>query len=314
MRKSAFFAVIMVAGALSLGACSDDPTGGEGTGRLRINLTDAPGDLKEAFVKIDRIILIRNSADSASTDSTSGKRIVIKPDVDEYVDLLKLTGGQVLEMADTSGIPEGTYSQLRIVIDEAYVRLNDNRVFATSGADLPAGVTRSGTLQCPSCSSSGFKVKFSGAGLTVNGTSTVTIDFDAGQSFGHEAGNSGKWVLKPVLRASATSVPLAKIKGNVALAAGVVIPSCGGQTNTVKVFKPLAVAAADTIAGAVDTAGVYKIAGVPAGTYAMSFAKDVTFTNGDSLTFTAAATPGSVTVAAGDSATANYSVTAVTCH
>ena len=313
MRKLSFYAV-MVAGALSLGACSDDPTGGEGTGRLRVNLTDAPGDLKEAFVKVDKIILLRRDADSTSTDSTSSNRIVIEPDVDEFVNLLELTGGKVLELADTAGIPEGTYSQLRIVISEAYVRLNDDRVFATSGADLPDGVTRAGTLQCPSCSSSGFKVKFTGAGLVVNGTSTVTIDFDAGQSFGHEAGNSGRWILKPVLRASATSVSLARIRGNVALAAGLVIPSCGGQTNTLKAFKPLAIAAADTIAGATDTAGVYKITGVPAGTYAVSFAKDVTFTNGDSLTFAATATPGSVTVAAGDSATANYQVTAATCH
>ena len=313
MRRTGFLTVMMVA-AMSLGACSDDPTGGEGTGRLRVNLTDAPGDLKEAFVKIDKIVLLRSDKDSTSTDSTSSNRIVIEPDVDEYVNLLELTGGKFLELADTAGIPEGSYSQLRIVIDEAYVRLNNDKVYATSGADLPDGVTAAGDLKCPSCSSSGFKVKFAGAGLVVNGTSTVTIDFDAGQSFGHEAGNSGKWVLKPVLRATATSAKLASIRGNVALAAGVTIPACGGQPNTLKAFKPLAIAAADTIAGATDTLGAYKISGVPAGTYAINFAKDVTFTNGDSLTFAATATPGSVTVAAGDSATANYQVTAAACH
>ena len=311
MRRLGFLAVVVTAAVLA--GCSDDPTGGEGNGRLRINLTDAPGDLKEAFIKIDKIILFRTDADSMA-DSTSSARVTITPDQTGYINLLALSGGKVTELADTSGIPEGSYSQMRVVVDEAYVVLKDGRVFATSGATLPAGVTAAGELKCPSCSTSGYKVKFTGGGLNINGTSTVTIDFDAGQSFGHEAGNSGKWVMRPVLRATATNVAFGRITGNVALATGVTIPQCGGATNTLAVFKPIAVMGTDTLSATTDSVGLYKITTITPGTYTLGFNKDITFTNGDSLTFTAAPSVATVTVAAGDSAKANYSITAATCH
>ena len=310
MRRFGVIAVTVV--GLALGACSDDPTGGSGTGRLTINLTDAPGDLKEAWVKIDELVLIRSEGDALNTSSSG--RIDIEADVDDYINLLTLTGGQVLQLADEAGIPKGFYAQLRVVVDEAYVVLKDGRVFATSGADLPAGVTRSGTLHCPSCSSSGFKVKFTGNGMEVADNSIITIDFDASKSFGHEAGNSGKWVMHPVLRATSTTIRLSTIKGNVALASGVSIPACGGQANNVAIFKPLAVAGADSVTGATDNLGAYRITGVLPGTYTMTFVKDLTFTNGDSLTFAATADPASVTAPAGDSVSANYQITAASCH
>jgi hypothetical protein len=295
-----------------LTGCDDEVTGGDGTGRLTINLTDAPGDLAEAFVKIEEIVLIRSDADS--TNQSAPGRIEITPDVTGFIDLLELTGGDILQIADTSGIPEGTYSQLRIVIDEAYVKLKDGRVFATSGATLPAGVTSAGTLRCPSCAQSGFKVKFSQSGLVIADNSVVTIDFDAGQSFGHQAGNSGQWIMHPVLRATATTVRLGRITGNVALATGVTIPACGAQTNNRTAFKPLAIMGTDTLSGVTDTAGIYNIANVVPGTYTMGYVRDITFTNGDSLTFTAAPTPTSVTVAQGDSAKSDFQITAATCH
>jgi hypothetical protein len=311
MRRFGFFAVA-VAAAVVMGCSDDSLTDGGGTARLRINLTDAPGDLEEAFVKFEKIILIRNAADSLDEDSSG--RIEITPDVTGFIDLLTLTGGDVMQLVDTSGIPEGSYSQLRLVIDEAYVTLKDGRVFATSGATLPAGVTADGTLKCPSCAQSGYKVKFGNGGLVINGTSLVTIDFDAGQSFGHEAGKSGQWIMRPVLRATSTNTEFGRITGTVALATGVTIPTCGGGANNLTVFKPLAVIGPDTLSGFTDSLGVYNIAGALPGTYTMGFVSDVTFTNGDSLTFAAAATPATVTLPEGDSVKPNYQITAATCH
>lgn len=307
MRSSSRFVWPVLAVALVIGACSDSVTS-NGNGRLTIQLTDAPaGDLKEANVVIEKIILLRSGTDSSS-------RVTITPDVTGPIDLLKLTGGKLLEIVSAESVPEGSYSEMRVVVDEAYVKLNDGRVFATAGATVPSGTTVSGTLKCPSCSSSGYKVKFSSGGLNIQGNSTIVLDFDAGGSFGHEAGQSGQWIMHPVLRATATTIRFANISGNVGLATGVTIPACGGQANTLTSFKPRAIAAPDTLTGSVDVAGAYKISGVLPGTYAVSFAKDVTFTNGDSLTFTATPSVSSVTVAQGDSAKANYSVTAVSCH
>ena len=66
MRSSRFGFLAVLATAAFLGGCDDEVTGGEGTGRLRVMLTDAPGDLAEAFVKIDQIVLVRSDADSTN--------------------------------------------------------------------------------------------------------------------------------------------------------------------------------------------------------------------------------------------------------
>ena len=310
MKKTGMLGLLL-AGLLTQGACSDgDLTGGSKSTRLTIQLTDAPGDLKEVFVKIEKIVLLRSGNDTTGTSN----RIEIKPKVTGFVNLLTLAGGKLLDLADTTGIAAGTYSELRIIVNEAYIRTNDNKVFATSGAALPASITATGTLKCPSCSSSGYKVKFTNGGLVISANSSIVIDFDAGQSFGHEAGKSGQWIMKPVLRATAKTVAFAKISGTVSLATAITIPTCGGQSNGLRSFKPFARLNTDTLSAVVDSTGAYRVSNVTPGTYTMGYAKDVTFTNGDSLTFAAAATPATVTVAAADSAKANYQITAATCH
>ena len=77
---------------------------------------------------------------------------------------------------------------------------------------------------------------------------------------------------------------------------------------------PIAVMAGDTLTGVTDAAGAYRITGVVPGTYTLSSVKDYTYANGDSLTITAAPSAASVAVVAGDSASANYQITAATCH
>lgn len=303
--------MMALAAALAFSACSDDSTSSS-EGRLTVMLTDAPGDLAGAFVKISKIVLIRNSADSVSTDST--KRVTITPEVTGYINLLNLSGGQLLSLVNSKAVPEGTYSQVRIYVDQAYVQLKDGSYIATTGAALPAGVTSSGTLKCPSCSQSGYKVNFSNGGLTISGNTTVTLDFDAHQSFAHEAGKSGQWIMSPVLRATATTIKLGAIKGTVTLVNGVTLPACGGAASSVSQFVPLAIMGTDTLSGTTSTTGTYRLTTVNAGTYTLSYAKDLTFTNGDSLTVTATPSAATTAVVQGDSTTVNYSVTAASCH
>jgi len=311
MRSRFIFAAL--AAVLALSACSDDSVSSGGNGRLTVKLTDAPGDLKAAFVKINSIVLIRSDADSTSTDST--KRITLTPLNTGFINLLNLSGGQLLTLVNLASVPKGTYSQVRVVVTDAYVQLNDGRYFATSTAALPVGTTASGTLKCPSCAHSGYKVKFAGNGLNIVGNSTVVLDFDAAQSFGHEAGKSGQWIMHPVLRATATTIRFARISGNVTLKdSTVTIPACGGQNNTLAVFRPLAIAAPDTISGSADSTGAYAIANLLPGTYTVGYANELTFTNGDSLTIAATPSVSTLTLAEAENATANYQITAATCH
>lgn len=293
--------------AFAMAAC-DGGTGGNGDARVSIRLTDAPGDLKEAWVKIDRIYLKGGPADSAQ-----GGRADLLTTRTDWVDLLTLSGGRTAELVNGATVPAGTYQELRLVVCEAYIVEKDGDVYATRDAALPAGITADGDLHIPSGCSSGFKVKFrTDEPVTLESESTImTVDFDVSQSFGHQAGNSGRWVMHPVLHA--TSVGFAGgISGTVAVAQGVTLPTCGGSPVAVTAFVPQATAGTTTYTSAVATDGRYRITVAP-GTYTMAYAPALSFANGDSLTVTAAPSVASATVASGGTTTVDYSITAATC-
>lgn len=300
----------LLAGALFLGACEGSTGSLEpGGSRLTVQLTDAPGDLAEAQVRISKIVL-----QGTQTGDSTAARQEFPVSSTSWIDLLALTGGQVLELVDGASVQPGTYTQLRLVVDEAYIVTRDDRVFATAGAQLPAGTTADGELKCPSCAQSGFKVKFPGGIEVGEGATTLLVDFDVNQSFGHEAGKSGKYVLKPVLIGTRrTTTPLGGIAGTVSLAQGVTLPACGGQaTLDLTRFVPTATVGTTTRTGTTQASGAFTIASLPADTYALGVDR-VAFANGDTLTFTATPTPASVTVASGATAPASYNVTAATC-
>lgn len=294
--------------ALALAACDGGSSTGSGTPRLTIRLHDAPGDVEEAWVKVDQIYLQGTS----EADSTSGRVVLTGEGTGEWVDLLTLaTSFETLVSGEP--IPAGTYSQLRFVVCEAYIVTAGGEVYATDDAELPAGVEADGELQTPSACQSGFKVKLPGdEGLELDeGTTTLNVDFDVSQSF-HRAGNSGRWVMRPTLTATLSETS-GTISGTVALASGLTLPACGGGAVDLTKFVPRAIAAADSLSGTVSTAGQYSITADP-GAYTMGYAADLAFSNGDTLTFTAAATPANVTVASGATATSNYTVSAANCH
>ncbi|HEX6373651.1 MAG TPA: DUF4382 domain-containing protein [Longimicrobium sp.] len=293
--------------ALAMAAC-DGGTGGSGDARVSIRLTDAPGDLKEAWVRIDRIYLKGGPADSAQAGSA--ELLTTRTD---WVDLLTLSGGRTAELVSGAVVPAGRYSELRMVVCEAYVVEDDGDVYATRDAVLPGGVTADGTLQIPSGCSSGFKIKFQGdEPVELGSESTImTVDFDVSQSFGHQAGNSGRWIMHPVLHATAVGFA-GGIGGAVSVAQGLTLPTCGGAPVAVTAFVPQATAGTTTYTSAVGTDGRYRITVAP-GTYTMTYAPALSFANGDSLMVTAAPSAPSATVASGATATVDYSITAATC-
>lgn len=300
----------LLAGTLLLGACESASGSLEpGDARLTVKLTDAPGDLKEARVKVSKIILQGTGAG----DSTAARQ-EFTPATTEWINLLSLAGGKLQDLVSGATVQPGTYTQLRLVVDGAYVVTSDNKVYATPGAALPAGVTSTGELKCPGCAQGGFKVIFPG-GITVADATTLLVDFDVNQSFGHEAGNSGKYILKPVLIGSRQGggTHSGSIGGTVALAQGVAIPACGGQTAPdLTRFVPTAAAGTTLKTGTTSAGGAYTIGAVAPGSYTLGVDR-VGFANGDTLSFAATATPATVTVAPGAAATASYSVTSATC-
>lgn len=180
-----------VALALALGGCGSSSPG---TGSLSIRLTDAPAaDVKSAVVTIDRITL-----------TGAGGDVVLRDDP-VTVDLVEFVN-TAFRLVDSAPVAPGTYGQLRFVISGGYLVVADpqgagTQVFSTPGYPAaPAHVD--GLLKMPSLAQSGLKVILPGDALVVKAQSKVLlVDFDVQQSFGHEAGGSGSWVMHPVVKA-----------------------------------------------------------------------------------------------------------------
>lgn len=185
----------------TLGAAACDSSSEPRTGAMTLLLTDAPGDVLAAVVTIDQIYLQPN-------ESGADGRVVL---VDEAftTDLLTLQN-TTQEIINGAVVPVGDYSQLRIVVSGAYLEVEaedgSSLIYASSPdyEGLPVDAIVAGNLQMPSLAQSGLKVNLPDGVVVINEDETITlvIDFDVAQSFGQAAGNSGQWVMTPVLNAA----------------------------------------------------------------------------------------------------------------
>lgn len=151
------------------------------------------------------------------------------------VNLLDLTGGNTLPLVDED-LPSGSMSEIRLLLGE-------NNSVVVDGVTYP--------LKTPSAQQSGLKVKIN-QDLQPGITYELLLDFDAARSIVQQG--SGDYLLKPVIRASFVAVSGA-IEGSVNTSANV-----------------YALSGADTLATTTtNSAGAYKLWGIPAGTYTLSF-------------------------------------------
>jgi hypothetical protein len=210
----------LLLGALLLGTAACDSTSPE-SGSLSIKLTDAPGDFVRAVVTIDQIYL------QADEDGDGG-RVVLR-DEDVTVDLLTLANATA-DLVTDAQVPAGTYSQLRFVISGGYIEVETatgTSIYASSPtyAGLPPGSSVTGTLMMPSFAQTGIKVNLPGDAVTIEGeTKVLLVDFDVSRSFGQQAGQSGMWVMSPVLDAS-DFVTAGSVAVSLSKASSVTLPS-----------------------------------------------------------------------------------------
>ncbi|GMU07918.1 DUF4382 domain-containing protein [Corallococcus caeni] len=190
--------LLLATGMLFLAACGDS------NARVTLKLTDAPGDgIEKAVVTISKVYL-KGSVDGKE----DGKGDVVLLSEPVTTDLLTLAN-DTADLVKDAEVPAGTYKELRFVITGGYIQVKQDgasRIFATSRdyAGLPDGAQVDGDLQMPSASSSGLKVKFDkDADVTITSDDdqkVILVDFDVAQSFGKEAGGSGKWVMRPIIK------------------------------------------------------------------------------------------------------------------
>ena len=226
LRSSAYRLLLALAPVAA--ACSDT-SGPGGNHRLSLHLTDAPGDFLSAVVTIEEIYL--QGADGRVTLSNT-------PTTVDLVDLANSTA----EIVDDAVVPAGVYSELRFVISGAYIEVENasggSDIYATSGsyAGLPQGALVTGSLQMPSFAQSGLKVELVDGELEVTADQDILVDFDVSESFGHLAGQSGMWVMHPVVKGGEITLA-GTVVVTLNLGTNVTLPSVNGTQQTLGHFK-----------------------------------------------------------------------------
>ena len=276
-----------------------------------MRLTDAPGDLANAWVDIVAITLEGEDDNGQSINTT------VFAGSTGNIDLLSLDGVTTDIVLDAT-LPAASYQSMRIDFGNVVLETLDGLVVALAGSSHPGGTPVDIVMECSSCNLGNPNVKLPGTTLDLeSGTKTLVLDFDVNQSFGRWPGDPSRWFFRPAIYA-ADEAAYGSIVGTVSLDSGVSLPSCGGQAVTLETFTILAFDRADAArSGRTRPDGSYVIDYVVPGRYGMRYDAVVDFDTQE-LTFNAV-NPGSgfpiqVVVDAGGVASMDYLINLVACN
>ncbi len=305
--RTAGFAVLALA-LLPLAAC--DSGTGANMGSLQILLTDAPGDFMQAVVTIDRIYLQPDSSEPNTGSGLDRQDLMTTPTTQDLLSLANATA----TLVDGAAVPEGAYSQLRFVVSDACIEVDNgggtSSIYATRTDYTECG-TPDGILQTPSYDQTGIKVQLPDGGLVVTGSQKILlVDFDVSQSFGHEAG-TGTWIMQPVIHSSDVALT-GEVDVNLSLGDGVELPSLNGSVVTLGDFQATLSGEAVPVAFTdPDGNGVFTAKFLYLDPTAGPF--DVGIEGPDGLTFTLdPAVPQSVSLSSGGTSTVDFTLTGAT--
>jgi len=307
-----------------LAACDGSDTSGPpdaGSASLSVFLTDAPGDVEAVWVEIEGVSL-QHETDGSLELLDNPTELILLTDLVESTHLL---------VADLD-MEVSTYSQLRLKVGDAILLSSDGTVYVKGNPTLPADLAGAptGELVCPSCSQSGLKVTIPNDEMELEeGDAALVLDFDVAESFGHKAGNSGKWIMHPVIHgalAAGGTEATGTIRGTVDLALDaentpIAIPECPvGETRSVQDFIPTATATElvdgeglpIVRTGDVAEDGTFVIAFLDPGGYTMGYTAELNL-EGPVLSFTATVEPTEVTVDDQDVEGVAYTIQSAQC-
>ena len=219
-------------------ACQKSTINSSQPSKLNIYLTDAPASYKAVWIDIQQVMVKTDS-----TDSSGGwvEVPLLKPGM---YNLLDFRNGEDTLLGGID-LPAGKVSQIRLILGDT------NQVVLEDGSTVD--------LKTPSAQQSGLKLNVD-AELQPGIPYALVLDFDAARSI-VKAGNSGQYILKPVIRA------FAKASGGGIQ--GVVLPdSANAQIS--------AISGTDTLGALPDATGAYKFWGLPANNYTLIFTADST--------------------------------------
>ncbi len=328
-KRIARWGLPLVCGSLALSACNNavSPNTGGTPGsspQLSVYLKDAAGNVDSVWVQINDIMLAGDSGSVSVLSAPTG--------------LINITSLQdsVTTLTADQQVDSGSYNQVRFVLGGAVLETTGGDVYATSGVTPPDGLQATGTLMCPSCAQSGLKVQLAQPIKVTGGSNGLLLDFDVAESFGHQAGKSGKWIMHPVIHGT-TGSPGAitggtvggTIMGHVVLGTDSLgdtlsIPVCGSDsTSSLSAFVPTATtttltdSAGDSLvfSGMVTDSSTFKIDVTSYDTYALGFQAETPF-DSTKLVWQASVSPSQAVVDSTNTSVGNvtYTITGATCE
>jgi hypothetical protein len=245
-----------VMAALALTACGGgggDSTSASagGTGTLQVSMTDAPScGYDHVWVTVQKV---RVTQSASASDSDAGWQDIALA-TPQRIDLLNLTNGVMQSLGSTS-LPAGDYQQVRLVLAD-----NSSGQDPMANAVQPTG-GQPIAMQTPSAQQSGLKLQ-SHFTVQAGQQSDLLIDFDACRSV-VKAGQSGRYILKPVLRVTPQAQVTSSIQGYVTTTLTLSATTVSAQQNgsVVRSTTP-------------DASGKFVLSSLPDGTYTVVVTSD----------------------------------------
>ncbi|WP_018628645.1 DUF4382 domain-containing protein [Niabella aurantiaca] len=180
--KSLFFTmgagVVLMLASCSKNDSSDRDQNSNGQAKVQMMLTDAPATYDAIYLDVKSVSINNSSNDAGWVDYP------LDPTFHDPINILNYRNGTVIAMGDPLTLPAGKIEQIRLV-------LGDDNTVVVDGVEH--------ALTVPSGSTSGYKINFHKE-LAPDGVYKIWLDFDAARSV-HAAGKSGKYMLKPVVKA-----------------------------------------------------------------------------------------------------------------
>jgi hypothetical protein len=166
---------ILLTGSLIFSACKKEDQKINGTTKVEIRMTDAPGDFDAINLNVKSVVLL-----------SGGKPYTFDVDNGIFNILNFRIGTSNPDIIVASGdMPSGEITEIRLILHDS------GNSIVVDGQEQE--------LKTPSAQSSGWKVKLTeNPELIPGATYSLLLDFDAAKSI--VASGNGKYILKPVVR------------------------------------------------------------------------------------------------------------------
>jgi hypothetical protein len=203
----------------------------DGDAKVNVYLIDAPANYDEVWVEVLGIEILPKGGNEENGNAWLN---LPHESEDKKINLLSLVGGNEAHLGEIE-VPAGEISQIRLLLGEDNFIIKDGQRI---------------NLTTPSAQQSGLKLKIDKP-LSPGIAYDLIIDFDASRSI-VKAGNSGQYILKPVLRVVAEES---------ATIEGTILPLEAGPVEVTAIIEE------DTVGTFTDESGKFVLRGLKTGSY-----------------------------------------------